>query len=93
MSERLIRLLAELPPAEPDPEGAERIRMRCRARLTRQAPRASASRALPGTTDRAGLAAADRGSGGRLPDRGDRSGTPRVPAFTLATCFRTVRLA
>ena len=44
MSERLIRLLAELPPAEPDPAGAERIRMRCRAQLARQAPRASASR-------------------------------------------------
>ena len=32
MSEPLTRLLAELPPAEPDPARAERIRMRCRAR-------------------------------------------------------------
>jgi hypothetical protein len=45
MSDPLIRLLAELPPAEPDPARAERIRMGCRARLARQAPRASASRA------------------------------------------------
>jgi hypothetical protein len=42
MSEPLIRLLAELPPAEPDPALGERIRMGCRARLARQAPRASA---------------------------------------------------
>ena len=48
MSEPLIRLLAELPPAEPDQTGAERIRMRCHAQLARQAPRASASqRARP----------------------------------------------
>ncbi|HZA52526.1 MAG TPA: sigma-70 family RNA polymerase sigma factor [Myxococcaceae bacterium] len=45
MSEPLIRLLAELPLAEPDPARAERNRMRCRARLARQTPRASASRA------------------------------------------------
>ena len=44
MSEPLIRLLAELPLAEPDSARAERIRMRCRARLARQAPRASPSR-------------------------------------------------
>jgi hypothetical protein len=44
MSEPLIRLLADLPAAEPDPARAERIRMRCRARLARQA-RASVSRA------------------------------------------------
>jgi hypothetical protein len=43
MSEPLTRLLAELPPAEPDAGRAERIRMRCRARLERQALRASAS--------------------------------------------------
>jgi hypothetical protein len=43
MSEPLIRLLAELPSAEPDTARAERIRMRCRARLARQARRASAS--------------------------------------------------
>ena len=52
MSEPLIRLLAELPPAEPDPTRAERIRMRCRARLARQPPRASASSA-PSPRDRA----------------------------------------
>ena len=46
MSEPLIRLLAELPVAEPDRARAERIRMRCRAQLVRQAPRASASRGL-----------------------------------------------
>ena len=52
MSERLIRLLAELPPAEPDPAGAERIRMRCRAQLARQARRTSASRREPTRHDR-----------------------------------------
>ena len=51
MSEPMIRLLAELPPAEPDPARAERIRMRCRARLARQAARASASR-VPGPPSR-----------------------------------------
>lgn len=52
MSEPLIRLLAELPSAEPDPTRAERIRIRCRARLTRQAPCATALRspAPPGRT-------------------------------------------
>jgi len=45
MPEPLTRLLAELPPAEPAPVRAERIRMRCRARLARQAPRGSTSRA------------------------------------------------
>jgi hypothetical protein len=43
MSEPLIRLLAELPAAEPDAARSERMRMRCRARLARQAARASAS--------------------------------------------------
>lgn len=43
MPEPLIRLLAELPPADPDPARAERTRARCRARLRRQAPRASTS--------------------------------------------------
>jgi hypothetical protein len=43
MSDPLIRLVAELPSAEPDPARTERIRMRCRARLERQALRASAS--------------------------------------------------
>ena len=42
MSEPLTRLLAELPSAEPDPARTERIRARCRARLSRQAPRGSA---------------------------------------------------
>ncbi len=44
MSEPLIRLLAELPSAEPDPARAERIRIECRTRLRQQAPRASALR-------------------------------------------------
>ena len=45
MSEPLIRALADLPPAEPNPARGERIRLRCRARLARPAPRASAVRA------------------------------------------------
>ena len=45
MSEPLMRLLAELPPAAPDPGRAGRTRRECRARLVRQAPRASAWRA------------------------------------------------
>lgn len=44
MSEPLMRLLAELPSTELDPVRAERIRRRCRARLARQASRASALR-------------------------------------------------
>ena len=44
MCEPLIRLMAELPPVEPDPARAARTRIRCRARLARQAPRAPASR-------------------------------------------------
>ena len=44
MSEPLMQLLAELPPAEPEPARAERIRMRCRARLARHAPREPDSR-------------------------------------------------
>lgn len=44
MSEPLIRLLAELPQAELDATRAERIRMGCRARLARLAPRASGLR-------------------------------------------------
>jgi hypothetical protein len=51
MSEPLIRLLSELPAAEPDPARAERIRMRCRARLARQAASASGSR-VTGRPDR-----------------------------------------
>jgi hypothetical protein len=43
MSEPLTRLLAELPPIDPDPARTERIRVRCRAVMARQAPRASAS--------------------------------------------------
>ena len=42
MSEPLIRLLAELPAAEPDPARSERTRVRCRAGLARRATRASA---------------------------------------------------
>jgi hypothetical protein len=45
MCERLIRLLSELPSAEPDPARSEQIRMRCRTRLARQVPDASASSA------------------------------------------------
>jgi hypothetical protein len=44
MSDRLTRLLAELPLAEPDPARAERTRMGCRALLAQQASRASTSR-------------------------------------------------
>jgi hypothetical protein len=44
MSESLMRLLAELPTAELEPERAERIRKSCRARILRWAPRASSSR-------------------------------------------------
>ena len=43
MSDPLIRLLAELPLAEPDPGRAERTRMGCRALLARRASRASAA--------------------------------------------------
>ena len=43
MSEPLTRLLAELPPVGPDPMQAEQIRMRCRARLVRQAARGAVS--------------------------------------------------
>ena len=46
MSEPLIRLLAELPGAEPDPARSERMRVRCRAQLARQATRASAAHAV-----------------------------------------------
>jgi hypothetical protein len=52
MSERLIRLLAELPPAKRDPAGAQQIEMRCRAELARQAQRTSASRRAPTRHDR-----------------------------------------
>jgi hypothetical protein len=38
MSDSLIRLLAELPSAEPDRARAERTRGRCHARLARYAP-------------------------------------------------------
>jgi hypothetical protein len=43
MSEPLMRLLAELPTAELEPERAERIRRSCRARLVRHAPPAPVS--------------------------------------------------
>jgi hypothetical protein len=43
MSESLMRMLAELPAAEPEPERAEGIRRRCHSRLVRQAARASRS--------------------------------------------------
>jgi hypothetical protein len=41
MSEPMIPLLAELPQIQPDAGQSERIRTRCRARLAREAPRAS----------------------------------------------------
>jgi hypothetical protein len=44
MPEPLIRLLAGLPTAEPDPVRHERVRARCRARLARPVPRVSSSR-------------------------------------------------
>jgi hypothetical protein len=37
MSQPLMQLLAELPSAEPDLAGTERIRLRCRAQLARHA--------------------------------------------------------
>ena len=45
MSESLIRLLAELPAAEPDSARSERMRVHCRERLARKATRASTSHA------------------------------------------------
>jgi len=53
MSDPLTRLLAELPPAEPDPLRAERTRRGCRALLARQASRAPATRGL--SADRAAM--------------------------------------
>jgi hypothetical protein len=44
MSEPMIRLLADLPRADPDPARAERTRIRCRTRLA-GLPRASTSSA------------------------------------------------
>ncbi len=48
MSDPLISRLAELPTAQPDRERAQRIRMRCRARLVRRTrpstPRVNISR-------------------------------------------------
>jgi hypothetical protein len=38
MSDPLIRLLDELPSAQPDPARSERIRRRCHARLAPHAP-------------------------------------------------------
>ena len=46
MSESLMRLLAELPAAELEPERAERIRKSCRARIVRPAPHAFSSRLM-----------------------------------------------
>lgn len=43
MFEPMIRL-SELPSAEPDPARAERLRVRCRARLGQQTPQALATR-------------------------------------------------
>ena len=44
MSEPMIRLLADLPRADPDPARAERTRVRCRTRLA-GLPRAATSSA------------------------------------------------
>ena len=52
MSEPLMQLLAELPSAEPDLAGTERIRLRCRAQLARQARHASAARRRSAGHDR-----------------------------------------
>ena len=43
MSESLMRQLTELPPAEPDPARADRIKRRCRAQFVRRASPASRS--------------------------------------------------
>jgi len=51
MSEPLMRVLAELPPAEPDAVSAEGIRLRCRAELVQRASRAAAA-PTPGMHDR-----------------------------------------
>ena len=40
MSDPLMHTLAKLPTAEPEAARAERIKIKCRARLARQAPRA-----------------------------------------------------
>ena len=37
MSDPLMQLLAQLPAGEPEPDRAERIRKKCRARLVRRA--------------------------------------------------------
>jgi hypothetical protein len=44
MPEPLIRLLADLPAAEPDLARHERLKARCRERLARSAPAVSSSR-------------------------------------------------
>jgi len=38
MTDPLFRMLAALPPAEPEPARADRVRARCRAILARQTP-------------------------------------------------------
>jgi hypothetical protein len=50
MSEPLIRLLAELPTAQPDPARAERLRVLCRTQIARRAPRAGPNPAAGGST-------------------------------------------
>jgi hypothetical protein len=52
MSEPLMQLLAELPLATPHPSGTDRIRMRCRAQLARQAPRTFFPRRVAAGHDR-----------------------------------------
>jgi hypothetical protein len=52
MSEPLMQLLAKLPPTEPDPARAERIRLRCRAQWARQARHAPAAQRARARDDR-----------------------------------------
>jgi hypothetical protein len=52
MSDTLIRLLSDLPSAEPDRARSERVRSRCRAQLARQAPRTPVTRAAPPNRNR-----------------------------------------
>ena len=54
MSEPLMRVLAELPLAEPDAARAARIRTRCRQRLARRASSPAASRVSPSPRFRTG---------------------------------------
>lgn len=52
MSDSLIRMLGELPAAEPDITRAEHIRRRCHARLARHTRRSLAVSRTPPTAER-----------------------------------------